>query len=246
VFARQFRRKSHRKFHIIAAAALTTVTCWPASSSLAAPPAAPIPAAGPCAAQSATLRAPITTARLCDGSGTAMLDPAQGGKMVDAAGGRLHEAVQRLAERLGMAGLAGSNSVMNVPDRAGMAAAAGVPALPGGVPVASGLKDVSTVAEEPDLPLPPPLGTNRLPVRMPEGTVARLPQGSQVAGAGTGSPAGPMRPVYEIRRETILAVLPEVPKALQGVHDATRLPGRNPATDGVDSVDGLLKGLGLD
>jgi hypothetical protein len=121
-----------------------------------------------------------------------------------------------------------------------------VPALPGGVPVASGLKDVSTVAEEPDLPLPPPLGTNRLPVRMPEGTVARLPQGSQVAGAGTGSPAGPMRPVYEIRRETILAVLPEVPKALQGVHDATRLPGRNPATDGVDSVDGLLKGLGLD
>ncbi|WP_219462438.1 hypothetical protein [Nonomuraea rhizosphaerae] len=228
---------SFRKFRsILAVATLTAGVSW-----MAAGPTL----ARDCVDASAAIKSPASTTRICDEDSALDLDPAQAPHMVDSASEKLSMAAVRLANRLGVAGLGTGRSVMNVADQAGMAAAAGVPSLPGGIPPGSaGLQDVSRVAEAPDVPLLPPMpGTGVLPVEMPKGTVKTLPKGSSIVGAGTQSPVDLLVPVEQVKRQTIASVLPEVPEALQDVHDVARLPERNPAIDG---FNGLIQGLDLD
>lgn len=61
-------------------------------------------------------------------------------------------AVERLAMKLGLPGMSKAAAVLSVADMGGVAAGAGLPTLPMAAPGVAGLKDVSRLAESPDLP----------------------------------------------------------------------------------------------
>ncbi|MEU4229322.1 hypothetical protein AB0F17_33930 [Nonomuraea sp. NPDC026600] len=150
-------------------------------------------------------------------------------KLVQPAGDpsdRLSMAAARLADRLGVAGLATGHSVMNIADQGGMAATAGASTLPGGIPGTAGLADVSRLAEAPDLPTPRRLPrAGKLPVDMPDDATAA---GSRIVGTVAESPVDPLQPVDQVERDTVASVLPEVPEhapAIDGVNGLIqRLP----------------------
>ncbi|MBT2231870.1 hypothetical protein [Nonomuraea sp. NEAU-A123] len=143
---------------------------------------------------------------------------------------RLSMAAVRLADRLGVAGLATGHSVMNIADQGGMAATAGAATLPGGIPGTAGLADVSRLAEAPDLPTLRRLPrTDKLPVDMPAA-------GSRIVGTVTESPVDPLQPVNalppvdQVKRETVAPVLPEVPEHAPAIDDANGLIQRLPVS----------------
>ncbi|MEU7862872.1 hypothetical protein [Nonomuraea sp. NPDC049141] len=247
---------SSRKFRGILAVATLTVAVSGAVSWMATGPAgayASSDASDACGGPSADVTASVSTStststsvsastvRVCDDS-TDLVVPAgsQSGTMARSAGDRLSMAAVRLADRLGVTGLATGHSVMNIADQGGMAATTGASTLPGGIPGAAGLADVSRLAEAPDLPMPRRLPhTGKPTVDMPGDATAA---GSRIVGTVAESPVGPLRPVDplrpvnalppvdQVKRETVAPVLPEVPE-------------HAPAVDG---VNGLIQRLALD
>jgi hypothetical protein len=224
---------SSRKFRsILAVATLTVGVSW-----MTADPAA----AGVCPNESASVRSPASVGHICDDTADVLFDPSRSGTMVETATDRLYMAALQVADRLGMAGMVSGQALMNVADQAGMAATSGLPALPSGVPGPAGLRDVSRVAEAPDTPLLSPLTGGGKPSESSIKTT--LPTGGSLLGTGADSPNKLLGPVDEIKRETVRSVLPEVPKALEDVHDAVPLPASNPA---IDSFNALIQGMHLD
>ena len=177
---------SSRKFRgILAVATLTAGVSWMTAGPTAAHASA--------AWDACTGSSPASTVRVCDDSTDLVaLDGPQGGKTVrpvgDRATDRLIMAAVRLANRLGVAGLATGHSVMAIADQGGMAATAGAGTLPGGIPGTAGLADVSRLAEEPGhLPMLRRLPrTGELPVNMPDAATTTPPRGSRIAGTGAG------------------------------------------------------------
>jgi hypothetical protein len=197
---------SSRKFRgILTVATLTVAVGWMAAGAAAARTS--FDAADACTGPSADVTLSASTVRVC-------------------------MAAVRLADRLGVAGLATGHSVMNIADQGGMAATAGAATLPGGIPGTAGLADVSRLAEAPDLPTLRRLPrTGKLPVNMPADATAA---GSPIVGTVAEPPVDPLQPVNalppvdQVKREAVAPVLPEVPEhapAIDGVNGLIqRLP----------------------
>ncbi|MFD1544356.1 hypothetical protein [Nonomuraea guangzhouensis] len=227
---------SSRKFRL-AVATLTVAVSWTAAGPAAA--RSSFDASDGCTGPSAEVTSSASTVRVCDDStDLVVLDGSQGGS----AGDRLSMAAMRLADRLGVAGLATGRSVMNIADQGGMAATTGASTLPGGIPGTAGLADVSRLAEAPDLPMPrhlPHTGNladdataagSRIVGTVAESPVGPLQSGSPLQSGGPLRPVDALPPVDQVKRETVDPVLPEV-------------PDRAPAIDG---VNGLIQRLALD
>ncbi|MFD1937126.1 MULTISPECIES: hypothetical protein [Nonomuraea] len=74
-------------------------------------------------------------------------------------------AAEQLAKKLGLPGMARSTAVFSVADMAGVAAGAGHPSLPAGLPSEAGLPETSHLAASPDLGgLPSLPNADKLPV----------------------------------------------------------------------------------
>ncbi|MEU7893592.1 hypothetical protein AB0B45_12080 [Nonomuraea sp. NPDC049152] len=74
-------------------------------------------------------------------------------------------AAEKLAKKLGLPGMSRTSAVLSVADMGGVAAGAGLPSLPAGLPGEAGLPEVSRLSGSPDLPgLPSLPNPDKLPV----------------------------------------------------------------------------------
>lgn len=137
---------------------------------------------------------------------------------------------EQLAMRAGLPGLSRASAVLSLSDMAGVAAGAGVPAVPARVP--AGLESVSRMAELPDLPGLPAEPVDALP-RALDGKPA-LPALPDTSGATSiEPPAELIKPVTGVKKkveETVTKAVPQVPVA---------------EPKGVESLTGLIDGLDL-
>ncbi|WP_327088156.1 hypothetical protein OIE66_38505 [Nonomuraea sp. NBC_01738] len=220
---------------------------------------APAGAADQCGDQVVALKPPATVASVCEeltslranGTYTRMTAP----KSSDTA-----MAVESMAKRLGLEGLAKTTAMLSFADLGGVAAAAGMPALPDGTPGKAGLPDVSRLTEAPDLPGLPRLpstpalpGTSQLPVRvakldtMPDAsglTGAKTPLSLPKKKAGVGPLDGGVGDLSQVGtlKDGLAGALPDATKKLDEVTSTVPVPGSEKATK---PVKDLLSGVQL-
>jgi hypothetical protein len=198
------------------------VTWWAAS---------PV-AADECRAKPAARAA--TATRLCDDLTEIRLDDE---RPLTSQTEELAASTARMAQRIGLTGLASARSAMGLTDLGGIAATSGMPALPSSTPAQSGLPSLTKLPDVPDLPDIP--GVSNLPVGMTLGT---LPDPAKVAGKGV---RGQDMPVNEIKDDLIARTLPQVPGTVDGLTSGTRLPDAQDSLKGLTDITDLLPGLGL-
>ncbi|MEV4216975.1 hypothetical protein [Nonomuraea sp. NPDC049725] len=194
-------------------------------------------AAAPCQERSATVRAQRTVTTMCDGvTRFGVDDPTGTAELVESETSRLAHSAARLAQRIGLTGL-GSVRAMGLSDLGGFAASSAMPALSHGVPLSGALPSLTRLPEVPDLPnLPTIPGIRDLPVGA---SVGKLPDPAKVAAEGFKAPLNLPQPVNKLKDELVNKMLPQVPAAVGGINDATRLP------DAHTSLTGLLDALDL-
>ncbi|WP_049559506.1 hypothetical protein [Nonomuraea sp. SBT364] len=193
-------------------------------------------AADQCHDRSATVRAQRMVTALCDDATRLRVDDPSGtGEVIKSETSRLAHSAARLAERIGLTGL-GSVRALGLSDLGGVAATSSMPALSNGVPLAGGLPDLGRLPEVPDLPnLPTIPGVRNLPVGA---TVGKLPDPAKVAAEGLKAPLNLPQPVNELKDDLINKMLPQVPAAVGGINDATRLPdAQTSLTDLLETLD---------
>lgn len=201
-------------------------------------------AADECRTKPTTVRA-AKTARLCDDLTKIRVDDGSigGSRLVTSQTEELATSTARMAERIGLTGLASARSAMGLKDLGGIAATSSMPALPSSTAAEPGLPSLTKLPDVPDLPaLPDVPGVSNLPVGMTLGT---LPDPAKVAGKGV---RGRNMPVNEIKDELINRTLPQVPGTVTGLTSGTRLPDAQESLDGLtglDALTGLLPGLDL-
>jgi hypothetical protein len=199
-------------------------------------------AADECRTKPTTVRAG-TAARLCDDLTKIRLDddPIGGNRLVTSQTEELAASTARMAQRIGLTGLASGRSAMGLTDMGGIAATSGMPALPSSTAAESGLPGLAKLPDVPDLPsLPDVPGVSNLPVGMTLGT---LPDPAKVAGKGV---RARNMPVNEIKDDLIARTLPQVPGTVDGLTSDTRLPDAQDSLRGLTGLTGLLPGVGLD
>ncbi|WP_336209809.1 hypothetical protein [Nonomuraea sp. LPB2021202275-12-8] len=199
-------------------------------------------AAAECRNKPTTVRSPGSTATLCDDLRRIRVDDSTGSnQLVGSESGELALSAARMAERIGLTGLASARSAMGLSDLGGIVATSGMPVLSSpGIPARTGLPSLTRLPDVPDLPnLPNVPGTPNLPVGM---TVGNLPNPAKVAEAGVEAPLNLPGPVNQIKRDLVERTLPQVPSAVGGVNDGTRLPDAQTSLDG---LTGMLHGLDL-
>lgn len=202
--------------------------------------AGPVAADG-CRAKPTTVHAG-TAARLCDDLTEIRVDDDSigGDRLITPQTEELATSTARMAQRIGLTGLASAHSAMGLTDLGGIAATSSMPALRPGAPARSGLPSLTKLPDVPDLPsLPDVPGVSNLPVGVSLGT---LPDPAEVAGKGV---RGHNVPVNEIKDDLIERTLPQVPGTLDGLTSGTRLPDAQDSLDGLAGLTGLLPGLGL-
>lgn len=167
---------------------------------------------------------------------------------------------ERLAKAAGMPGLSRSTAVLSVSDMGGVAAGAGLPSLPSGVPGQAGLQEVSKLALAPDLPglpslppLPPLPNAEALDEVSTLGEAARLAEVSELGEAAVPEMAMPDA-AGVTGGSTLLDLTPPVNEVATKVGELMEQPGgkaqpdakglRLPVADG-DGLAGLTERLDL-
>lgn len=214
---------------ILAVATLTAGVSWLAAGQASA---------DQCADMVSVLRAP-TVAQVCDELTDLRASGTYGGRMTARRDSELATEVESLSRRLGMSGLSKSSAVLSFADLGGVAAAAGMPSLPSGMPGKGGLPTMTRMATTPDLPGLPNLPV--LPGARNLAAVEKVPALPDASGlTSVKAPLNLPRRVTKIRKQV---TLPETPAVLQDSGaGGLRLPDGDAVTE---RVDGLLKGLNL-
>ncbi|MFE3451341.1 hypothetical protein ACFXJ8_20690 [Nonomuraea sp. NPDC059194] len=127
-------------------------------------------AAGPASAEECGRRIAVndgaTLASFCDKTADVRTQATQT-SMAAPKGSETAMTVEQLAKKAGLPGMSRTTGVLSVSDMAGVAAGAGHPSLPEGLPQRAGLPEVTDVSTSPDLPglssLPEP-ASNLIPV----------------------------------------------------------------------------------
>ncbi len=167
---------------------------------------------------------------LCDDLGRIHLGKGGGRKAVPSQGDELALSAARMAERIGLTGLASVRSAMGLSDLGGLAATSAMPALSPGTPARAGLPSLTKLPDVPDLPSV--AGVRDLPVGM---SISTLPDPATAAGKSA------QAPVDEVTGDLIERTLPQVPTTVDELTGGTRLPDTRQSLDG---LTGLLPGLG--
>jgi hypothetical protein len=231
---------------ILAVAALATGVSWLA--------AGPVNAEA-CTDRVALLKGPDSLAQVCD---EALDVKATGslGQMSARKGSDVAMTAETLAKQAGLPGLSKASAVLSFTDLGGVAAAAGLPALPEGVPGEAGLPDVRRMATVPSLPDVGSLTQGRgLPLGkdLPLGDALPLDKGLPLSEVPSLPGTGALPAVKEPLRlgQTVGGItdkmggnLPTSKLPLSGL-PVSKLPlSKLPISDG-KAVDGLVKGLKL-
>lgn len=193
-------------------------------------------AATNCGKAVSVLEAPTTVAALCDEVTDVRANGTYGGKMSAPADSELLMNVDALAKALGLPGLSRAAAVLSIADMAGVAAGAGLPTLPGGLPGTAGLPNVASLAQLPDTPgLPSVPGLAAVP-QLPVSKLPALPYASGLTSVK--APLTLPQPVQEVK-DKVTAVVPQVPAAVKKVESAV------PQSSTTGGIGSLLKTLKL-
>ncbi|GAA0954372.1 hypothetical protein GCM10009560_78270 [Nonomuraea longicatena] len=204
----------------------------------------------------ALLKGPDSLAQVCDEA----LDVKATGSLSEMSarkGSDVAMTAEALAKQAGLPGLSKASAVLSFTDLGGVAAAAGLPALPEGVPGEAGLPDVRRMATVPSLPDVGSLTQGKgLPLGkdLPLGDALPLSKGlplSEVPSLpGTGALPATVKEPLRLGQsvggitDKVGGNLPTSKLPLSGL-PVSKLPlSKLPVSDG-KAVDGLVKGLKL-